>query len=119
MLKVTNSNTRTTRTLELYDITRRPCFLTIFFIRRPVREVIQSTKRSIEDDSGSSEEEDPTQIPCKKKATSQRYRWNSEMDKQLLKNLANVKIVYKFKGIDFESNLIKANGKTSLGKSKL
>lgn len=72
-----------------------------------MREVIQSMKRSVEDDSGSSEEEDPTQIPYKKKATSERYRWNSEMDKQLLKNLANLKIVYEFKGIDFESDLIK------------
>ena len=73
-------------------------------------------KRPMEDDYESSEEEYPTQIPCKKQATqasqatSQRFRWKAEMIERLLKNLANLKAVYEFKGIDFESDLIKVYG---------
>ena len=70
-------------------------------------------KRPMEDDYESSEEENPTQIPCKKQATqasqatSQRFRWQAEMIERLLKNIANLKAVYKFKRIDFESDLTK------------
>ena len=72
-----------------------------------MREVIQSMKRPIEDDSYSSEEEYPTQVPCKKQATSQRFQWNTEMIEQLLKYLVNLKTVYEFKDIDFKSDLVK------------
>lgn len=65
-------------------------------------------KRPIEDDSDSSEEEYPTQIPCKKQATSQKFQWNAEMIEQLLKYLVYLKTVYEFKDIDFESGLVKA-----------
>ena len=70
-------------------------------------------KRPMENDYESPEEEYPTQIPCKKQATqasqatSQRFRWKAEMIERLLKNLAYLKAVYEFKGIDFESDLIK------------
>ena len=79
-----------------------------FFSRRPVREVIQSMKRPIEDDSDSSEEEYPTQIPCKRQATPQRFQWNAEMIEQLLIYLVYLKTVYEFKGIGFEFDLVKA-----------
>lgn len=64
-------------------------------------------KRTTEDDCGGSEEEYTTQIPCKKQTTSrttlQRFRWNAEVIEPLLKNLVDLKTVYEFKGIDFES----------------
>ena len=70
----------------------------------------------MEDNYESSEEEYLTQLPCKKQATqasqaaSQRFRWKAEMIERLLKNLAILKAVYEFKGIGFESDLIKVYG---------
>ena len=85
------------------------CFTLIY---RSVSELIESMKRPIPGDSDSSEDELMQRpVPCKKKvssqSTSQRFRWNSEMIDLLLKSLASLKTIYKYKGIDFESDLIK------------
>ena len=43
----------------------------------------------------------------KQKSSSQRFRWSSEMVEALLECLNDLKSQYQFKGLDFESDLIR------------
>ena len=68
-------------------------------------EIFESTNDS--DDYENIPEKKSKNNGAKKKPSSIRFRWNSEMIEALLNSLNELKCQYQFKGLDFENDLIK------------